>query len=68
MFERCLEVRLPADLTNREYAALAHAICGLLHASGIGEVSAVRLDDRIGDVEMNAEFDVLAALNPWSRR
>ncbi|GAA1291040.1 hypothetical protein GCM10009634_43030 [Saccharothrix xinjiangensis] len=59
---------LPADLTNREYAALTHAVWGLLNATGLAGDSAVRPDDRISDAELNAAFDDDVATYPWGRR
>ncbi|ATE52098.1 hypothetical protein [Actinosynnema pretiosum] len=64
---RRLEVLLPDDLTNREYAAVAHATWALLSAVGIGEDSSLRTDDKITDAEMNSAFDADAAGYPWSQ-
>jgi hypothetical protein len=62
---RRLEVLLPDDLTNREYASIAHATWAMLSAVGLGEVSSLRTDDRITDVEMNRAFDEDAEGYPW---
>ncbi|MFD1149714.1 hypothetical protein [Saccharothrix hoggarensis] len=46
---RSLEVLLPADLSARDYAAVAHAIWAVLDEVGLGEESSLRTDDEAGD-------------------
>jgi hypothetical protein len=63
---RRLEVLLPADVTAREYAAVAHAVWGVLNAAGLGGDSSLRPDNGITDEEMNAAFDEDVQGYPWS--
>ncbi|MFT7835588.1 hypothetical protein Q5530_05505 [Saccharothrix sp. BKS2] len=63
---RRLEVLLPADVTSREYAAVAHAVWAVLNAAGLGGDSALRPDEKITDAELNAAFDEDVAGYPWA--
>ncbi|QFZ20383.1 hypothetical protein [Saccharothrix syringae] len=63
---RRLEILLPADVTVREYAAVAHAVWAVLNAAGFGRDSALRPDEGISDAELNAAFDQDVAGYPWS--
>ena len=62
---RCLEVRLPADLPNTTYAALAQAVWALLNAAGLGETSSIRPDARVTDAELIRAFDDDTRSYPW---
>ncbi|QFZ20114.1 hypothetical protein [Saccharothrix syringae] len=63
---RRLEILLPADVTVREYAAVAHAVWAVLNAAGFGGDSSLRPDDGISDAELNAAFDQDVAGYPWA--
>jgi hypothetical protein len=63
---RCIEVRLPADLTNVEYAAVLHAMWSVLNVAGIGDVSSLWPDGRVTDAELNDAFDEDILSYPWS--
>ncbi|WP_123745973.1 hypothetical protein [Saccharothrix texasensis] len=65
---RGLEVLLPADVTAREYAAVACAVWAVLNAAGLGEDSSLRPDGMASDAEMNAAFDADVAGYPWGLR
>jgi hypothetical protein len=54
---RCLEVRLPADLPNSQYAAVAQAVWAVLNAAGLGETSSIRPDAGVTDTELIRTFD-----------
>lgn len=62
---RRLEVLLPADVTAREYASIAHAVWAVLNAAGFGGDSSLRPDDGISDEELNAAFDADMESYPW---
>jgi hypothetical protein len=62
---RCLEVRLPADLPNPQYAALAQAVWAVLNAAGLGDTSTIRSDGWVTDEEMIHAFDEDTLSYPW---
>lgn len=54
---RRLEVKLPADVSARDYAAVVHAVWAALDTAGVGEGSSVTPDDTIGDGETDEHVD-----------
>jgi hypothetical protein len=62
---RHIDVRLPADLPNTQYAALAQAVWALLNAAGLGATSSIRPDTRITDEELIRAFDEDTLHYPW---
>ncbi|MER5261647.1 hypothetical protein ABTZ99_06130 [Actinosynnema sp. NPDC002837] len=49
MNARRLEVLLPADVPARDYAAVAHAIWGVLDRVGLGEDGSLKTDEETAD-------------------
>jgi hypothetical protein len=62
---RHLEVRLPSELPNAVYAALAHAFWAVLNSAGLGETSSIRPDDKVTDAELIRAFDQDTQTYPW---
>lgn len=58
-------MRLPADLPNTTYAALAQVVWSVLSAAGLGDDSSLRPDEKITDEELNAAFDKGMEGYPW---
>jgi len=54
---RAIVVRLPADVTNPEYASFYQGICSLLDIAGMLDEATVIKDDRVTDTDLNAAFD-----------
>lgn len=46
---RRLEVLLPADVPARDYAAVAHAIWGVLDTAGLDEDGSLRTDEETAE-------------------
>jgi hypothetical protein len=57
MPSRRLEVLLPADVSARDYAAVAHAIWAVLDTAGFGEDGSLRPDDGIAGDGLDERFD-----------
>jgi hypothetical protein len=51
---RRLEVLLPADVSARDYAAVAHAIWAVLDAAGLDGGSSMRPDEEVTAGESDA--------------
>jgi hypothetical protein len=58
MPSRRLEVLLPADVSARDYAAVAHAIWAVLDTTGFGEDCSLRSDDEVAGGRLDERFDV----------
>jgi hypothetical protein len=67
MEAREFRVRLPADLPAIQYAAIVHAVAGVLDAAGLVSRSSIAVDPGT-DHELNHGFDRFSADYPWSGR
>ena len=65
MDHRELQIRLPGDLPNDRYASITHAVFSVLDAAGVAEDSAILVDERVTDAELNESFDRHNARYPW---
>jgi hypothetical protein len=63
---RYLEILLPADLTNPEYAALTRAVWSVVDVAGLAEDSMLRTDKQITDEELNKACHQDGRTYPWS--
>lgn len=68
MESREIRVRLPFDVLPARYAAIVHAVAGVLDAAGIVATSSILVDHAACDKELNAAFDRFSAAYPWSDR
>ncbi len=59
-------MRLPCDAPPARYAAIVHAVAGVLDAAGMVVRSSIDVDEVARDEELNATFDDFSALYPWS--
>jgi len=60
-------VQLPADVSAIQYAAIVHAVAGVLDAAGLVSRSSIAVDP-VTDHELNHGFDRFSADYPWSDR
>ncbi|WP_410675407.1 hypothetical protein [Amycolatopsis sp. cmx-4-68] len=68
MESREFRVRLPFDLPTASYAAIVHAVAGVLDAAGVVARSSIFVDELARDDDLNEAFDQFSALYPWSDR
>jgi hypothetical protein len=65
---REFRVRLPLDVSSARYAAIVHAVAGILDAAGIVAKFSIVVDHAAGDAGVNAAFDHVSAAYPRSDR
>lgn len=63
---RAVLVKLPTDLPVERYAAITHAIFGVLAAAGLADRSSIVNDRSVCDAQLNAAFDQHSEAYPWS--
>ncbi|MCR6488372.1 hypothetical protein M8542_36635 [Amycolatopsis sp. OK19-0408] len=68
MESREIRVLLPIDVPQGRYAAIVHAVAGVLDAAGVVAASSIVVDHVACDAELNAAFDQFSAAYPWSDR
>ncbi|MGW5740819.1 hypothetical protein [Amycolatopsis sp. NPDC003861] len=68
MQSREFRVRLPLDVPPARYAAIVHAVAGVLDAASVVAASSIVVDHVACDTELNAAFDQFSAAYPWSDR
>ncbi len=66
MEAREFRVRLPVDVPPGRYAAIVHAVAGVLDAAGMVAGSSIVVDEKARDADLNDAFDQFSALYPWS--
>lgn len=59
-------MRLPVNVPPGRYAAIVHAVAGVLDAAGMVAGSSIFVDEAARDEDLNAAFDDFSALYPWS--
>ncbi|WP_143268855.1 hypothetical protein [Amycolatopsis vastitatis] len=65
MESREFQVRLPFDVPPARYAAIVHAVAGVLDAADLIARSSIVVDDVARDEDLNREFDRFSAEYPW---
>ncbi|MEC3974288.1 hypothetical protein [Amycolatopsis sp. H20-H5] len=68
MESREFRVRLPSDVAPNQYAAIVHAVAGVLDAAGVVAGSSISVDHYATDEDLNHGFDRFSAEYPWSDR
>ncbi|WP_410595529.1 hypothetical protein [Amycolatopsis sp. lyj-23] len=63
---REFRVLLPGDVPPGRYAAIVHAVAGVLDAAGMVAMSPIVVDEAARDADLNAAFDDFTAQYPWS--
>ncbi|OXM59650.1 hypothetical protein CF165_46495 [Amycolatopsis vastitatis] len=58
-------MRLPFDVPPARYAAIVHAVAGVLDAADLIARSSIVVDDVARDEDLNREFDRFSAEYPW---
>lgn len=62
---RTLLVKLPVELANDRYAAVAYGIHGVLVSAQLGQTTSIIADDGASDDELNDAFDRHHQDFPW---
>ncbi|WIX85677.1 hypothetical protein [Amycolatopsis sp. DG1A-15b] len=66
MEARDFRVRLPRDVPPARYAAIVHAVAGVLDAAGLVAGSSILVDRIARDEDLNDAYDRFSAVYPWS--
>ncbi|EFL12456.1 MULTISPECIES: hypothetical protein [Actinomycetes] len=66
MRSREIRLRLPPGVPPARYAAIVHAVAGVLDAAGLVTGSSILVDGATRDEDMNEAFDRFSASYPWS--
>jgi len=59
-------VRLPVDVPPARYAAIVHAVAGVLDAAGVVAGSSISVDPAARDEDLNEGYDRFSVHYPWS--
>ncbi|WP_410673184.1 hypothetical protein [Amycolatopsis sp. cmx-4-68] len=65
MESREFRVQLPCDVPPARYAAIVHAVAGVLDAAGLIARSSIVVDHEARDEDLNREYDRFSAEYPW---